>query len=111
MTQSPRTPSDIHPCLTCDDALAGVAQLLSVFVPDPDAHHDIAVAAGARIARPLTTEEYGARGYMALDPEGHGQSHPCIQSRQLHYRKKPSSPGIRATRDIRTAIAPMSDAS
>ena len=52
-------------------ALAGVAQALSVFVADPDAHHAAAVAAGARVIRPLQTEEYGARGYMALDPEGH----------------------------------------
>lgn len=51
--------------------LGGVAQALSVFVPDPDAHHRTAVAAGARVVRPLRTEEYGARGYMALDPEGH----------------------------------------
>jgi len=52
-------------------ALAGSAQALSVFVPDPEAHHKRAVAAGARIIRPLQTEEYGARGYMAVDPEGH----------------------------------------
>lgn len=52
-------------------ALPGSSQVLSVFVPDPDAHHEVAVAAGARIVRPLRTEEYGARGYMALDPEGH----------------------------------------
>ncbi|OGT84492.1 MAG: hypothetical protein A3H91_12720 [Gammaproteobacteria bacterium RIFCSPLOWO2_02_FULL_61_13] len=125
MTQSYRTPSDIHSSLTYDDArgaiewlcrvfgftqrfvvpgpnnrvehselslgtgvvmvsspkpedrrvspraLAGVAQALSVFVADPDAHHGVAVAAGARVVRPLQTEEYGARGYMALDPEGH----------------------------------------
>ena len=44
---------------------------LSVFVPDPDAHHEHAVAAGARILRPLQDEPYGARGYMAEDPEGH----------------------------------------
>jgi uncharacterized glyoxalase superfamily protein PhnB len=120
-----RTPSDIHPSLTYDDApaaidwlckafgftkrfvvpgpnnriehselslgtgvvmisspkaedrrvspkvLPGTAQALSVFVADPDAHHEVAVAAGARILRPLQTEEYGARGYMVLDPEGH----------------------------------------
>jgi uncharacterized glyoxalase superfamily protein PhnB len=52
-------------------ALAGSAQALSVFVPDPDAHHKRAVAAGARVIRPLQTEEYGARGYMVVDPEGH----------------------------------------
>jgi uncharacterized glyoxalase superfamily protein PhnB len=125
MTPSDRTPSDIHPCLTYDDApaaidwlcrafgfrkrlvvpgpnnrvehselslgtgvvmvsspkpeyrrvrpsgLGGAAQSLSVYVPDPDAHHRAAVAAGALIVRAPTTEEYGARGYMALDPEGH----------------------------------------
>jgi len=52
-------------------ALAGSAQALSVFVADPDAHHKTAVAAGARIIRPLQDEEYGARVYMAVDPEGH----------------------------------------
>lgn len=53
------------------NALAGTAQALSVFVADPDAHHQVAVAHGARIVRDLRTEEYGARGYMARDPEGH----------------------------------------
>jgi uncharacterized glyoxalase superfamily protein PhnB len=125
MADSRRTPSDIHPSLTCDDApgaiewlcrafgftkrfvvpgpgnriehselslgsgvvmisspkpedrrvspkaLAGAAQALSVFVADPDAHHARAVAAGATVIRPLQTEEYGARGYMVSDPEGH----------------------------------------
>jgi uncharacterized glyoxalase superfamily protein PhnB len=52
-------------------ALSGIAQALSVYVADPDAHHEVALAAGARVVRPLRTEEYGARGYMALDPEGH----------------------------------------
>ena len=52
-------------------ALAGVAQTISVYVADPDAHHAASVAAGARVVRPLRTEEYGARGYMVLDPEGH----------------------------------------
>jgi uncharacterized glyoxalase superfamily protein PhnB len=52
-------------------SLAGVAQALSVFVADPDAHYTVAVAAGAEVVRPLQTEEYGARGYMVADPEGH----------------------------------------
>ena len=51
--------------------LAGTSQALSVFVEDPDAHYAVSVAAGARIIRELRTEEYGARGYMVLDPEGH----------------------------------------
>lgn len=125
MPHSYRTPSDIHPCLTYDDAnaaidwlclafgftkrfvvpgqdncvehselslgtgvimvsspkledhrvspksLSEVSHVLSVFVEDPDAHYQIAVAAGARVVRQLQTEDYGARGYMALDPEGH----------------------------------------
>jgi uncharacterized glyoxalase superfamily protein PhnB len=125
MAEPYRTPSDIHPSLTYDDApgaiewlcrafgftrrfvvpgpdnrvehselslgsgvvmisspkpedgrfspksLAGVAQGLSVFVADPDAHFELAVAAGAKVLRPLQTEEYGARGYMVSDPEGH----------------------------------------
>lgn len=120
------TPSDIHPCLSYDDAAQAIdwlckafgfvkrfavtgpdgsiqhselslgtgvimvssskpqaslvsprrtngllSQALSVYVPDPDAHHQIAVAAGAKITRPLQDEAYGARGYMVEDMEGH----------------------------------------
>lgn len=126
MSSSYRTPSDIHPSLSYDDAGAAIDWLcnafgfmkrlvvpgaegtiahselslgsgvimvsssrpdagrvsprrlegrsghaLSVCVPDPDAHYQHAVEAGARILRPLQDEEYGARGYMAEDPEGH----------------------------------------
>jgi uncharacterized glyoxalase superfamily protein PhnB len=52
-------------------SLDGVAQALSVYVADPDAHYVVAMAAGAKLVRELRTEEYGARGYMVLDPEGH----------------------------------------
>ncbi|TAJ16774.1 MAG: glyoxalase [Planctomycetota bacterium] len=45
---------------------------LCVYVADPDAHYARAKAAGAEIVRELRTEEYGARGYMTRDPEGHG---------------------------------------
>lgn len=51
--------------------LAGVPQGLSVYVEDPDAHLDRARAAGAKIVRELRTEDHGARGYAAEDPEGH----------------------------------------
>lgn len=44
---------------------------LSVCVPDPDAHHARATAAGAEVVRPLQDEPYGARGYMVRDLEGH----------------------------------------
>lgn len=43
---------------------------LYVVVPDPDAHHARAKAAGATIVRELTDEDYGSREYSARDPEG-----------------------------------------
>ena len=42
-----------------------------VIIDDADAHHDRAVAAGARIVFPLEDKPYGGRGYGARDPEGH----------------------------------------
>lgn len=41
-----------------------------VAVPDADAHHDRAVAAGARIVRGLHDQDYGSRDYVARDCEG-----------------------------------------
>ena len=38
---------------------------------DIDGHHARAVAAGAEIIRPLETQAYGDRTYLALDLEGH----------------------------------------
>lgn len=49
----------------------GLPQALSLYVADPDAHCAVAVQAGATLVRPLQDEEYGARGYMVSDPEGH----------------------------------------
>lgn len=51
--------------------LGGSNQALSAHVDDPDAHYERAKAAGAKIIRELRDEEYGARGYMCEDPEGH----------------------------------------
>jgi uncharacterized glyoxalase superfamily protein PhnB len=42
-----------------------------VAVEDPDAHHDRAKAAGARVFRELVDTDYGSRDYGALDPDGH----------------------------------------
>jgi uncharacterized glyoxalase superfamily protein PhnB len=42
-----------------------------IIVPDADAHHARAVAAGAEVVYPLTDEDYGGRGYCCRDPEGH----------------------------------------
>jgi uncharacterized glyoxalase superfamily protein PhnB len=43
---------------------------LYVVVADPDAHHDRAAAAGARIVRELDDMDYGSREYSARDLEG-----------------------------------------
>lgn len=51
------------------DALASTMSLY-VVVPDPDAHHERAVAAGARIVRELDDMSYGSREYSARDVEG-----------------------------------------
>jgi uncharacterized glyoxalase superfamily protein PhnB len=51
-----------------------VSQYISVYVDDVDAHHQHAVAAGARIATGLSDYfwgDVGHRTYEALDPEGH----------------------------------------
>lgn len=50
-------------------ALAGTCQGICVVVADPDAHHDHAVQAGARVVQELQDEHYGGRGYTAADPE------------------------------------------
>ncbi len=50
---------------------SGFGSGICVRVDDPDAHYARAKAAGATIIRELRDEEYGARGYMAKDPEGH----------------------------------------
>lgn len=47
-----------------------VMQSAYVIVPDADAHHARAVAAGAEIVHPLADADYGGRGYSCRDPEG-----------------------------------------
>ena len=42
-----------------------------IVVPDADAHHARAVAAGARIVQPLQDPLHGGRFYSCLDPEDH----------------------------------------
>jgi uncharacterized glyoxalase superfamily protein PhnB len=44
---------------------------LEVLVPDVDAHYARSVAAGARIEREPTDQDYGLREYGARDPENH----------------------------------------
>ncbi len=51
--------------------LGGVSSALSVQIDDPDAHYAHAKAAGAVIIEELEDADYGSRGYMAKDLEGH----------------------------------------
>jgi uncharacterized glyoxalase superfamily protein PhnB len=44
--------------------------VIYVVVPDPDAVHARAVAAGAPIAQELVDQDYGSREFAAEDPEG-----------------------------------------
>lgn len=52
-------------------ALGGVTQLQFVVVTDLDAHLARAKAAGATILDEPGEKSYGARAYLAEDPEGH----------------------------------------
>lgn len=45
-----------------------------IIVPDADAVHAGAVAAGATIIRPLQDTPYGSREFALTDPEGHSWS-------------------------------------
>jgi len=47
---------------------------LYIVVPDADAAHARAVAAGAEIVRPLQDTPYGSREFGLKDPEGHSWS-------------------------------------
>jgi uncharacterized glyoxalase superfamily protein PhnB len=43
---------------------------LYIVVPDPDAHHDRAAAAGATVVRELEDTDHGSREYSVRDLEG-----------------------------------------
>jgi uncharacterized glyoxalase superfamily protein PhnB len=45
-----------------------------IVVPDADAVHARAVAAGAEIIRPIQETPYGSREFALKDPEGHSWS-------------------------------------
>lgn len=54
------------------DEIGGAeTQCAYLVVPDPDAHHARAKAAGAVIVRDIQDEDHGGRGYGCRDPEGH----------------------------------------
>jgi|SRR5271166_5407246 len=54
------------------DELGGIETCsLYIVVPDADAAHARAVAAGATITTPLHNTDYGSRDFTVKDPEGH----------------------------------------
>jgi len=57
------------------DELGGIeTRSAYIVVPDADAVHSRAVAAGATIIRPLQDTPYGSREFAVRDPEGHSWS-------------------------------------
>lgn len=63
-------------------SLPGVNQAIAVRIDDPDAHFARAIRAGATVLREPRDEEFGSRGYMVKDLEGHhwyfGTYHPGV---------------------------------
>ncbi|WP_017301471.1 VOC family protein [Nodosilinea nodulosa] len=59
LQQPPKSPGDV------------VNQSPYIVVEDIDSHYERAIAAGAKIALPLTDQDYGGRDYSCHDPEGH----------------------------------------
>lgn len=53
-----------------DAAWVGQRQATCIYVADPDAHHERSVRGGARIVTAPMKTSYGARSYVAQDPEG-----------------------------------------
>jgi uncharacterized glyoxalase superfamily protein PhnB len=63
------------PQLQIPAELGGVeTRSVYIVVPDADAAHARAVAAGAEIIRPLQDTPYGSREFAVKDPEGHSWS-------------------------------------
>jgi uncharacterized glyoxalase superfamily protein PhnB len=62
-------------CFKSPDQSGGIeTRSAYIVVPDADAVHARAVAAGATIVRPLQDTPYGSREFAVKDPEGHSWS-------------------------------------
>ena len=57
--------------MTSPRVLGGATQAICVYINDPDTHCERARAAGAKVLAPPENSDFGARGYHALDLEGH----------------------------------------
>ena len=51
--------------------LSATSHALSLYVADPDAHFEHATSKGVEIIQELEDSNFGSRGYMAKDLEGH----------------------------------------
>ncbi len=52
-------------------SLSGTSCAICMRIDDADSHYANSVAAGVEIVHELQDEDYGSRGYMAKDSEGH----------------------------------------
>jgi uncharacterized glyoxalase superfamily protein PhnB len=58
-------------------------QAIFVHVPNPDAHYQVAKAAGAEITRELEDQPWGSREYGVKDIEGHEYWFGTYKPRQI----------------------------
>ncbi|MBO0766350.1 MAG: VOC family protein, partial [Hyphomicrobiaceae bacterium] len=61
-------------------------------IPDADAHHARAKAAGAEVILPVDDDEFGGRGYTCRDPEGHIWTFGTYDPWQGKFPEAPSEP-------------------
>lgn len=66
--------------------LGSATQMLAVYVEDPDAHFQRALAAGAKILTAPYNTDFGSREYHVIDLEGHpwtfGTFRPAVDETQ-----------------------------
>jgi uncharacterized glyoxalase superfamily protein PhnB len=70
-----KSPEDVGGTETC---------AIYIVVPDADAAHARAVAAGATVVRPLANTPYGSREFTVKDPEGHSWTVGTYDPWQAH---------------------------
>ena len=71
MLGSPHPHTEFGRAIATPDKLGGTTQSPYVIVDDVDGVYEKARANGAEIVREIRTENYGGRGFVCLDPEGH----------------------------------------
>jgi len=59
-------------CRVGPRSLTGTSQTVCVFTDDPDSHYEHAKTNGAEVVQEIADANFGCRGYMVRDLEGHG---------------------------------------